>query len=224
MYAPDVKGIGAIRRTIALSHAQADRNGLRAIISGRDGWSLPDKASDFHELLDWAKRPDVLGIGATRPIHDRFTGGAISRNSGAILCPGGGAYVLGLNVENALKAGNYDKRLHTIGDDAELARQGISKLRIPWLAHCDVRWSSLGTRYSPGGINARFQEDPDRRKAAERECFRIIHDMWPAYTNSPDKPLRMAWAKFLDHYLPGWKARSAIHNGDLSWDYDEEHR
>ena len=70
----------------------------------------------------------------------------------------------------------------------------------------------------------RSKEDPDRRKAAERECFRIIHDMWPAYTNSPDKPLRMAWAKFLDHYLPGWKARSAIHNGDLSWDYDEEHR
>lgn len=221
VYAPDVKGIGAIRRTI-VSHAQ--RRGLSAIILAEDD-VMPDKASDFHELLDWAERPDVLGIGATRPIHDRFTGGAISRNSGAILCPGGWGFVcFGLNVENALKAGNYDKRLHTIGDDAELARQGISKLRIPWLAHCDVRWTSLGTRYSPGGINARFQEDPDRRKAAERECFRIIHDMWPAYTNSPDKPLRMAWAKFLDHYLPGWKARSAIHNGDLSWDYDEEHR
>ena len=221
VYAPDVKGIGAIRRTI-VSHAQ--RRGLSAIILAEDD-VMPDKASDFHELLDWAERPDVLGIGATRPIHDRFTGGAISRNSGAILCPGGWGFVcFGLNVENALKAGNYDKRLHTIGDDAELARQGISKLRIPWLAHCDVRWTSLGTRYSPGGIARQFREDLDRRAAAERECFRIIHDMWPAYTNSPDKPLRMAWAKFLDHYLPGWKARSAIHNGDLSWDYDEEHR
>lgn len=216
---PGVRGIGAIRRKIV---RQAARNGLTSIILSEDD-AMPERSSDFNELLDWADRPDVLGIGATRPIHDRFTGGAISYNSGAILCPGGWGFVcFGLNVQNALAAGNYDAALHTIGDDAELARNGIAKLRIPWLAHCDVRWSSLGTRYSPGGIGARFGEDLTLRHMAERECLALIHERWPDYTNEPDKRLRVAWAKMLDHYLPGWKQRSAIHGGDLKNAYWEE--
>ena len=217
---PGLHGIGAIRNKIV---RQAARNGLTSIILAEDD-VLPDADSDYLELLDWADRPDVLGIGATRPIHDRFTGGAISRNSGAILCPGGWGFVcFGLNVLNALEAGNYDKALHTIGDDAELARNGIAKLRIPWLAHCDVRWASLGTRYSPGGIESRFRNREGRQRA-ERECLALIHERWPAYTNEPGKRLRVSWQKMLNDYLPGWKARSAIHGGDLAWAYDPEER
>lgn len=213
------RGIGQIRNKIV---RHADRRRLTSIILSEDD-VMPERKSDFNELLDWADRPDVLGIGATRPIHDRFTGGAISYNSGAILCPGGWGFVcFGLNVRNALAAGNYWSALHTIGDDAEMARQGIAKLRIPWLAHCDVRWSSLGTRYSPGGINARFGEDVVKRHTAERECMALIHERWPLYTNAPDKRLRVSWAKMLDDYLPGWKQRSAIHGGDLRNAYWEE--
>jgi len=162
-----------------------------------------------------AERDDVLGIGATRPIHDRFTDGAVSRNSGPILCPGGWGFVLfALNVRNAVRAGNYDAALHTIGDDAELARHGIAYLGIPWLVHCDVRWTSLGTRYAPGGINARFA-DRAAREAAERECLAIIHNRWPVYTNPPDKRLRVAWQKLLNDYIPDWREHSAIHGGKL---------
>ena len=216
---PGVRGIGAIRRRIV---RQAARNGLNAIVLSEDD-AMPERKSDFHDLLDWAERPDVLGIGATRPIHDRFTGGAISNNSGAILCPGGWGFVcFALNVPNAIAAGNYDAALHTIGDDAELARNGIAKLRIPWLAHCDVRWSAIGSRYSPGGINARFGEDEVKRHEAERECMELIHERWPMYTNRPDQRLRVSWQKMLDDYIPGWRARSALHGGDLAADYREE--
>ena len=55
---------------------------------------MPDKASDFHELLDWAERPDVLGIGATRPDPTTALPEELSpANSGAILCPGGWGFV-----------------------------------------------------------------------------------------------------------------------------------
>jgi hypothetical protein len=202
------KGIGAIRHNIVV---RAAHTGHDSIILAEDDAS-PDVHSDWDELLRIAALPNVLGIGATRPIHDRFSGGAVSRNYGPILCPGGWGFVLfGLNVHNAIRAGNYDPKLHTIADDAELARNGIATLGLPWLVHCNVRWSSLGTRYAAGGINARFGEDREKRAAAERECFAIIHERWPAYTNAPDKPLRMQWQKFLDRYLWAWREDSAMH-------------
>jgi hypothetical protein len=209
------RGIGAIRNRMVRHAARHDE--LSIILAEDD--ASPHVDSDWEELLRIAALPDVLGIGATRPLHDRFSHGFTAQKHGPILCPGGWGFVLhGLNVPNAIRAGNYDPKLHTIGDDAELARNGIAQLGIPWLVHCDVRWDSLGTRYAAGGINARFAEDLDARAAAERQCFAIIHERWPAYTNEPGRPLRVQWQKMLDDYLPEWRKSSAMHGGRLRLD------
>lgn len=201
-------GIGYARK-FCVSHANS--SGLASIIMSDDDMR---PVSDMWPLLDAAESPEVLGIGAVRSIHDRFTGGAVSRNSGVILCPGGwGMQLFALNVHNTIEVGNFDKRLHSAGEDAELARQGISR-GIPWLVHCDVKCAAIGARYAPGGIGARFAL-PEYRTDAERQCLAIIHDRWPEYTNAPDKRLRMAWQKMLTDFIPDWKARSAIHGGSL---------
>jgi len=204
------RGIGYVRN-YCVKHAS--RTALDAIIMADDDLR-PKNGTDMYELLEEAKKPGVLGIGATRSIHDLMSQGAVSRNHGPILCPGGwGFQVFALNISKTLDCGNFDIRLHSLGEDAELARHGI-KNGIPWLVHCDVKVDPIGKRYAPGGINTRFRA-PEKRTAAERECMTIIHGMWPDYTNTPDKPLRTAWQRMLDDFIPGWQEASAIHGGSL---------
>lgn len=204
------RGIGYARRACVLHAAHTGRKSI--IMSDDDMRPVAD--SDMRLLLHASAVPGVLGVGAVRGIHDHFTGGAISRTSGVILCPGGwGFQLFGLNIDTALKVGNFDERLHSYGEDGELCRQGI-RAGIPWRSHCDVKCAPIGKRYAPGGISTRFS-NPMRRSDAERECLKIIHDRWPYYTNAPDKPLRVAWQRMLDHYIPDWKERSALHGGSL---------
>jgi glycosyltransferase involved in cell wall biosynthesis len=204
------RGIG-YARNYCVQHAK--NTALEAIIMSDDDLYVHTN-SDAFELIEAACEPGVLGVGATRSLHDRFTGGAISANSGVILCPGGwGLQLFGLNVRMALACGNFDRRLHSFGEDAELARQGI-KNGIPWLAHCDVTCVQIGKRYDAGGISTRYRT-PESRSDGERECMDIIHKMWPEYTNAPDKKPRVAWQKLLDRYIPDWMEASAIHGGSL---------
>jgi hypothetical protein len=207
-----MRGIGYSRQQ-AILHAKATN--LKSIImSDDDVYVHPD--SDAWELIDEAEDPRVLGIGAVRSLHDRFTNGAISRNHGVILCPGGwGFTVKGLNVQTVIDMGNFNPRLHTLGEDSELARVGISR-KIPWRVHCDVKFISLNKRYDPGGFSAKWRTE-EARIAASKECMAIIHKRWPDYTNPPDKKLRVAWQRMLDDYIPGWRGASAIHGGDLKY-------
>lgn len=214
-----VKAVPVSRRNNGIGYARgfcvhhAERDGLKSFIMSDDDMR-PAPGSNMNELLAAAEDSDTIGVGAVRSIHDRFTGGAVSRNTGVILCPGGwGFQLFALNVANAIGLGNFDERLHSYGEDGELARQGIAA-GIPWRVHCDVRCAPVGKRYDPGGINTRFLNRA-KRTAAEIECLTIIHDRWPAYTNAPDRPLRVAWQKMLSDYIPGWKAKSAIHGGSL---------
>jgi hypothetical protein len=204
------RGIGYARRECVL-HAHATH--LKSVIMSDDDM-YPHPDTDVWELIDEAERPGVLGIGATRSLHDRFTNGAISRNHGVILCPGGwGLQLFGLNIQEAISCGNFDHRLHTIGEDAELARQGIAR-GIPWLVHCDVKAVAAGKRYAPGGFSAKYKLLEARREA-EKVCMEIIHRRWPDYTNPPEKPLRMMWQKMLSNYIPEWRDYSALHGGDI---------
>jgi hypothetical protein len=204
------RGIGYARNFI-VQHAR--KMELISIIMSDDEFFVhPD--SNACELLEEAEKPEVLGIGATRSLHDRFTGGAISKMNGPILCPGGwGFQLFGLNIQRALDVGNFDRRLHTFGEDAELARQGI-KHGTPWLVHCDVKCVSINKREAPGGISSKYNS-PEARLTAEKECQDIIHKMWPEYTNPVGKKPRVAWQKLLDNYIPDWKESSAIHGGSL---------
>jgi hypothetical protein len=204
------RGIGYARR-YCVTHAK--NTALESIIMSDDDMR-PIHDSDMWELLDEAAKPDVLGIGATRSLHDRNTGGAISANHGPILCPGGwGFQLFGLNIKNALSIGNFDASLHTMCEDAELARQGIVN-NMPWLVHCDVKVAAIGKRYAPGGFSSKWRTT-EARDMAEKECMAIVHKRWPDYTNSPDKLLRVAWQRMLDDYIPEWREASAIHGGSL---------
>lgn len=211
------RGIGAARR-FCVQHAR--RLHLASIIMTDDDMK---PITDAWPLIAEASVPGVLGVGAVRSIHDHFTAGAISRNHGVIMCPGGwGFQTFGLNTRTAHAVGNFDSALHSYGEDGELCRQGISR-GVPWMVHCDVKVAPIGARYAPGGINTRFADPGLRhlpgtsiaRIEAERECLTIIHKRWPEYTNLPDRPLRVAWQKMLDNFIPDWRSRSAIHGGRL---------
>jgi hypothetical protein len=205
------RGIG-YARNYAVKHAKATN--LEAIIMSDDDVHIHPN-SDAYELIDAVLHPGVLGVGATRSLHDRFTNGAISANDGVILCPGGWGFTIhGLNVKTAIECGNFNPALHSFGEDAELARQGIAK-GIPWRVHCGVQFVSLNKRLDPGGFSAKYHT-LEGRLAGELECRKIIHKRWPDYTSEPDKKPRVAWQRMLDDYVPGWRGASAIHGGDLS--------
>jgi hypothetical protein len=205
------KGIGYARK-YCVEHAR--ESGLDAIIMSNDDCYV-NQSSDAWLLIDEAEKPTTLGIGATRSLHDRFTGGAISRNSGPILCPGGWGFMLwGMNVKNALKIGNYDPALTIFGEDFELAFEGI-KRGIPWQVHCDVKFTAANKRYDKGGIESKYRGKLEARLADERRCMAIVRERWPEYINPPDKRTRIAWQQLYTDYIPDWKKGSAIHGGSL---------
>lgn len=205
------RGMGYARKYI-VTHAR--NTALDSIIIADDDHK-PDINSDMWDLIDEAAKPGVLGVGGVRPLNDRNTGGFLSKHNGVILCPGGwGFTIYGLNIQTALDLGNFNPLLHTLGEDSELARQGIAR-GIPWRVHCNVWFKSANRRYDPGGFASKWHT-LEARKLAEQECMAIIHKRWPDYTNTPDKPLRVAWQRMLDDYIPNWRDASAIHGGDLS--------
>lgn len=204
-------GIGYKRR-YCVTHAH--EAGYDAIIMSDDDHK-PRVSTDVYDLLDEAVKPGVLGVGATIQIYSRFTGGAINKLKGPILWPGGAGFsVYGLNVQAAIDCGNFDKRLHSFGEDAELRRQGIAR-GIPWRVHADVWCDAVNQRNSPGGFMAKYDGDLAARQAAETACRTLIYERWPQYVSSPDKPPRMAWQAFLEHYIPHWREMSALHGGSL---------
>jgi hypothetical protein len=205
------RGIGYARR-FAVNHAH--RAGLSSIIMSDDDLR-PVADPSIHMLLGEARKSDVLGIGAVRSLHDRFTNGAVSANHGPMLCPGGwGMQIFGLNVQNAIDVGNFDQQLDCFGEDHELMRNGIAVAGIPWLVHCDVRCEPIGVRYDPGGLNSFIESRDDGTRAArEIACRRILYARWPKYVSTPESRPRMRWQKMLDDYIPDWRARSAMHGG-----------
>jgi hypothetical protein len=207
----DGRGIGYKRRYCVW---HADKTGHESIIMSDDDHK-PRAGTDVGLLLDFAEKPDVLGIGACVQIYSRFTGGAISELAGPILWPGGAGFsVYGLNIAMALHCGSYSSRLHSFGEDAELRRQGLSR-GIPWYVHCDVRVDAINQRNSPGGFMAKYDGDIAARTAAENECRALIYRWWPKYVSPPDQRPRMAWQRMLGDFIPCWRDLSALHGGSL---------
>jgi hypothetical protein len=204
---PD-RGIGWARNWVVRNAA---RQGLESFIMSDDDMK-PAAGADMNLLLAEAAKPGVLGVGAVRPLHDWFSGGAITANSGLILCPSGwGMQLFALNTRLALTVGNFDRKLDCLGEDHELMRQGIVR-GFPWAVHCDIYCDAIGARYAPGGLNA-YAGSTMARKAGELRCHTLLHERWPLYVSDPARPMRVAWQKMLNDYIPGWKDRSAIHGG-----------
>jgi hypothetical protein len=200
------RGIGYSRH-YAVSHAQQQK--LKSIIMADDD-IRPSQEQTMHHLITEAKKPGILGVGAVNRYVDHMNGGALSANSGVILCPGGwGGRLYGLNVNKAVILGNYDVKLDCLGEDDELKRQGIAA-GIPWAVHCDVWADSIGSRFQPGGVQAYVGLD---RTSREERNHWLIHKTWPEYVSCPPKKFRMEWQKMLTDYIPEWRERSAIHGG-----------
>ena len=207
----DGMGIGYKRR-YCVRHAYDV--GYDVIVMSDDDHK-PRAGTDIYDLYDEAVKPGVLGVGATIQIYARFTGGAINKLSGPILWPGGAGFsVFALNVETAMACGSFDPLLHSFGEDAELRRQGLVR-GIPWRVHTDVWCDAVNQRNSPGGFMAKFNGDLAARQAAETACRELIYERWPRWVSSPDKPPRMAWQAMLEHFVPDWRKRSALHGGHL---------
>jgi hypothetical protein len=207
------KGLG-YARMYCVEHAS--KSGLDAFIMCNDDCYVKPN-SDAWLLIEEAEKSTTLGIGAMRPLLNLFTGGAISRNHGPILCPGSwGLFVWGLNVNKAIEFGNYDPNLHTYAEDVDLLFEGV-KHGIPWQIHCDVEYVSVNKRYDNGGFEAVYRNNMEARLAAERKCMDIMRERWPDYVNRPDKPVRFSWQKILNDYIPDWKKASAIHGGSLDY-------
>jgi hypothetical protein len=209
---PGTYGLGETRQFILEHAASKDRDAI--IISDDD--HRPKAGANMWDLLAAAMAPDVLGVGASRPLTDRFNGGALTRNRGIIMCPGGwGFTVYGLNVRNATHIGGFDPNIHFFGEDAELARNGIAYHQWFWRVSCDVWIEQLNVRNAPGGISSVFNGDAEARAKAERKDRAYLRQMWPEYISRPDQKPRMAWSRMLDDYIPGWRERSALHGGSL---------
>lgn len=194
----------------AVRHAKM--RGHRSIIMSDDDLH-PETGSDFWKLLHEAEKPGVIGIGATRDLHDHFTKGATARNKGVMLCPGGwGQQIYALNVSMAMKIGNFDPKLDCFGEGHEIIREGIAWEAIPWLVHCGVRARAIGARYAAGGISSLYP-DPKERARREERCREIIYERWPDYVSPPKTRPRVAWQRMLDDYIPGWRGLSAMHGG-----------
>jgi len=203
-------GIGNVRHQAV---ADAAKRGYKSIIMSDDDLR-PAEYAPMNVLLRYARRGGVLGIGATRSYHDLLSNGWTSQHDGPMLCPSGwGLQTFGLNIENAVKVGNFDTRLTCFGEDAELMRCGLAH-GFPWLVHCGVTVEPIGKRYDPGGL-ATLTGDPAARTVQEQTCQYLIHQRWPGFTSRPPKPSRVAWQKMYDTYIPNWREKSLMHGGNL---------
>jgi len=208
------RGIAYVRAFI-VKHAK--NAGHTAIIIAEDD-TRPMPSSDMVLLLEEADKPYVVGVGATRPIHDFFTQGAITRvnraGAGAILCPGSwGVQCFAINVDTVLRLGNYNTKLDVITDDVEMMMRGI-EAGMPWRIHTDVKMGILNRRYAPGGINTFFGNDAEKRHAAEMKCWDLLRKRYPGFVSYAERP-RISFQKLYDTYIPEWREYSAIHGGSL---------
>jgi hypothetical protein len=202
------KGIGHARKYAVTN---ACLRGLRSFIMSDDDLR-PHKDSVMADLVKEAEKPNVLGIGATRPLHDRFSHNMTRDRDDVIICPGGwGMQVFALNVRNTVDVGNFNPRLDCWGEDHELMRDGIV-CGFPWLVHCGVKCEPIGVRYDPGGLHSYIGKG--NRSERELECRKLIYERWGNYVSKPDKRPRTAWARMMDEYIPNWRSKSAIHGGE----------
>lgn len=189
-------GMGNARH-MAVKHANAA--GHKVIIMSDDD-QYPKPGSDVRDLARFVWRRKAMGIGACMSIYGLSLGNdVIKETSEPIPVTGSWGYqMFALNIDIAMEVGNFDRRLTCGWEDHELNRAGIAA-GFQWHIHTGVPAVTMAKRYGPGGISTLYP-DLDVRKAQEKECHRMIHERWPAFVSTPDKPYRCSWTKMLRHY------------------------
>lgn len=202
-------GIGATRKFVV---KKADKMGLHALImSDDDAAPVPD--TDIDMLIKDLKRTPTIGIGACFSFYGLMLGNALlkaGRHEGEglpYLVPGGMGYItFSLSIKRALEAGNYDAKLHTFWEDAELVRDGMKNLGYAWHVHTGAWCTSIGKRFMPGGLSDFAGKT---RSEDEKICHRRVFKKWgPRYISHPDKKAICRWQNFLNDFVEGWRDRA----------------
>jgi hypothetical protein len=201
-------GIGATRHFIV---DRADAEGFdKIIISDDDAYPVPD--TDINILCDELDGRS-LGYGACFSFYGLMLGndvlkaGRYGGEGAPHLVPGGMGYIMfSLDVQLALEVGNYDKRLHTFWEDAELVRDGMKQLGLAWHVHTGAWATSIGKRFMPGGLSDFAGKN---RSRGEKECHKIVYRKWgEKYISHPDKRAMCKWQRMLDDFVQGWREKA----------------
>lgn len=205
---PEDRGIG-YTRNFMVKHAR--NMGFEAIVMADDD-SMPNPDTNVWKLVKRLESTPTIGLGACFSFYGLMLGNKrIRETSRPYLVPGGMGYImfsLNLPLLEELDI-NFDKRLHTFWEDAELVRDGMEAGGLAWHVHTGVKATSIGKRYERGGLSAANNESRKKRSRRERECRQIVYDKWGSkYISHPDKRPRCAWQKMLDDFVEGWRAKA----------------
>lgn len=213
------KGISYSRSCCVLLAATM---GHRSFILADDDIRPSRKGGNMIGLVEAAKHPKVMGITARYSYHDLALGEDFKdfHENRVILNPGGTFRLVGLNVENVIKLGNYDTNLE-YAEDCDLYMRSL-QAGFPWMIHAGTWSNSIGTRYMPGGM-VDFVGGQANIDGNKEWWHRDIHEKWPAFTNAHDEVkcdgkqncIRFQWKRAYDHFLPKWREWSELHGGDL---------
>lgn len=183
--------------------------GLRKIIQADDD-IYPSPNSDVNRLCTEFGALNTLGIGIMVSFYGLMFGNRTIKFEDRPLMSKGalGKRLFSLDVERVLAIGNFNPELHSGWGDDELVRQGMASLGATWYVHAGVLGTSVGKRYTPGGITDFHAGSLQKRQEGQEHSHRIIFAKWgPRYCNTPmsGSKLIFRWKLFMDDYVPGWE-------------------
>lgn len=205
------RGIGYARNQIL---HMAEAMGLKSFLMCDDDaypMAAPeDNMESMYEMLRFARRRDVVGIGAWQAIYGMMLGNtalstAADRAAGrkaehaAFLTRGSvGTQLVAINTKNALGIGGYDPHLG-VGEDQELIRRGIAN-GFPWYIYASAN-ANTENRFTEGGISSL----PKSVEEIATKSHRITKAKWPEYTRISEDGTRVfvRWKKMYDNFIPG---------------------
>lgn len=203
--------------------------GLKSFILADDDIKPSTHRPDsMWEIIEACKDPKILGMTARYSYHDLCMGKQIKGLDDIILLPTGTFRLVGLNVQNVLKLGNYDTSLE-YAEDCDLFLRGL-QAGFPWMVHLGTFANSIGNRYEPGGMLDFAKSLDDRTSATDIEVLssakakwhKDLHDKYPEIVNRHTAKcagkrncIIVGWQRAYDRYLPGWRQWSELHGGDL---------
>jgi hypothetical protein len=182
--------------------------------------------SDLELMLRFAKRKDVLGVGAWKHHYLHFMPApqvreaSKERRATAFLARGGLGYqLIALNTANAMDIGNFDKKLN-VAEDQDLCRRGMLTLHLPWYVWTGVHAGSRSAnRRGNGGIDSL----PRKREKLALESFEILQKRYPGSVFLDGGRMRNKWKEFyLDNVDGPWPPEEH-EAGDRPYDWEVTH-
>lgn len=176
--------------------------------------------TDLKGMVQFARRRDVVGVGAWKSTYSLFTGkravtkAAKEKRPEAFLKVGGyGHMVFALNTSRAYELGGF-MNINAHEDD-ELEMRSII-YGLPWYIYTACQAAPILNRYAPGGLSSHSTS----RAKFEHDAHHELHHMYPEYISSPEKRMRISWAKMANDHLPvETRPLEDISAGERAWSW-----